>query len=79
MAPALVNDGNIVNVDEDRKLVVDLEGKKTASATLNRSLLRDPPLVVSSKGNFVELDNGQQVFDASGGPAVCCLGHGNER
>jgi adenosylmethionine-8-amino-7-oxononanoate aminotransferase len=34
--------------------------------------------VVSAKGNYIELSNGQTVFDATGGAAVSCHGHGNE-
>lgn len=37
-----------------------------------------PPLdVVASAGNILTLSNGQEVFDATGGAAVACLGHGN--
>ena len=34
--------------------------------------------VVSARGNYIELSNGQRVFDATGGAAVACHGHGNQ-
>ena len=34
---------------------------------------------MAAKGNYLSLSNGQQILDATGGAAVSCLGHGNER
>jgi adenosylmethionine-8-amino-7-oxononanoate aminotransferase len=45
---------------------------------LDRDLNTAPYEVVNAKGNYIKLDNGQEIFDASGGAAVACLGHGNE-
>lgn len=40
--------------------------------------LNEPPLeVIRSGGNYLHLSNGQMIFDATGGAAVACLGHGN--
>jgi len=36
------------------------------------------PKVISAKGLYLTLENGQVILDATGGPAVACLGHGNE-
>ena len=74
MAPAIIaNDGNGVY---DNKA----DGKTPVkSAVLHRSLHIEPYRVVGSKGNYLHLDNGQKIFDATTGAAVACLGHGNER
>ncbi len=45
---------------------------------LDRNLNTAPHYVVNSNGNYIELDDGRQMFDASGGAAVACLGHRNE-
>lgn len=49
------------------------------SAVLHRSLHHEPLRAISSQGNYLYLNNGQKVFDATGGAAVACLGSGNER
>jgi hypothetical protein len=53
--------------------------QQQTSAVLHRSLHHDPLQAVSAKGNYLYLNNGQKIFDATGGAAVACLGHGNER
>ncbi|KAK4550463.1 hypothetical protein LTR36_000042 [Oleoguttula mirabilis] len=52
---------------------------QTKSAVLHRSLKHDPLRVVSAEGHYLRLSNGQNIFDATGGAAVACLGHGNKR
>ena len=49
------------------------------SAVLNRDLHKDPYRVVEASGLYLILSDGRRVIDASGGAAVCCIGHGNER
>jgi adenosylmethionine-8-amino-7-oxononanoate aminotransferase len=39
---------------------------------------RPNPRVVSAKGLYLTLEDGQVILDATGGPAVACLGHGNQ-
>ena len=56
-----------------------VNGKTTSYAVLHRSLHHKPLHVLSAKGNYLYLDNGQKILDATGGAAVSCLGHGNER
>lgn len=56
-----------------------VNGKTTKSAVLHRSLHHKPLHVVSAKGNHLYLDNGQEILDATGGAAVSCLGHANQR
>lgn len=45
---------------------------------LDRDLNTAPHYVMNAKGNYIQLDNGQMIFDATGGAAVACVGHGNE-
>lgn len=45
---------------------------------MDRDLNTAPHEVTNSRGNYIELNNGQKIFDATGGAAVSCLGHGDE-
>jgi adenosylmethionine-8-amino-7-oxononanoate aminotransferase len=45
---------------------------------MDRDLNTAPHEVTNARGNYIHLDNGQMIFDATGGAAVACLGHGNE-
>lgn len=56
-----------------------LNGTSTKSSVLHRSLHHKPLRVVSAQANYLYLNNGQKIFDATGGAAVACLGSGNER
>ena len=60
-------------------MVHSKNGITSQSSVLHRSLHKDPHTVVAAQGNFLTLSNGQKIFDATGGAAVSCLGHGNER
>lgn len=53
--------------------------KPSKSAVLHRTLHHDPHRVIASQGHFLQLSNGQEIFDATGGAAVACLGHGDAR
>jgi 4-aminobutyrate aminotransferase-like enzyme len=76
----LMNDGNVVaNMSTPFKGHQHHEPTKGASAVLHRSLLQDPLHVISAKGHYLQLSNGQKIFDATGGAAVACIGHGDER
>ncbi|KAK5128958.1 hypothetical protein LTR85_000291 [Meristemomyces frigidus] len=83
-AVAIVNDGNVTIEQSNRS---PQSGHRTEgpvesrekSAVLHRSLSHDPFRVVSGEGNYLRLSNGQNIFDATGGAAVACLGHGNKR
>ncbi|KAI9721582.1 MAG: hypothetical protein M1828_005072 [Chrysothrix sp. TS-e1954] len=55
------------------------EASTGRSMLLHRSLHEPPLHVVGAKGNYLELDSGRRIFDSTGGAAVACLGHGNER
>ena len=81
----LFNDGNVVDEAGLHKATSRRLSNKTEdnarkqSAVLHRSLHADPLRVRSAKGNLLYLSNGQKIFDATGGAAVACLGHGDER
>lgn len=47
------------------------------SAVLHRTLKETVLKILSANGIYFNLDNGQKVLDATGGPAVACLGHNN--
>lgn len=47
------------------------------SAVLHRDIHTTPKKAVGGEGNYVFLDDGQKIFDATGGAAVSCLGHAN--
>lgn len=44
------------------------------SAVLHRHLRRDFLSVERGEGNYLILEDGRKIFDASGGAAVACLG-----
>ncbi|KAI2635998.1 exocyst complex protein exo70 [Xylaria nigripes] len=51
----------------------------STSAVLHRSLRAEFPRIVGGDGNYLILEDGRRVFDASGGAAVSCIGHGDTR
>lgn len=81
MAPSIliVNDGNIVDAVEDVPLSKGIDAPASKSLVLHRSLHSDPLHVIAAQGHYLHLSNGQKIFDASGGAAVACLGHGEVR
>ena len=54
----------------------DLSRKKPPKATslLHRTPWR-PPVGVSAKGIYIDLDDGRRLIDAVGGAAVACIGY----
>ncbi len=70
---AIVNDGNVVFNPKSNGIV------SSQSALLHRNIKDEPRTVTFARGNYLTLDNGQRIFDATGGAAVACLGHGNKR
>ena len=70
---AIVSDGNVVFQPKSDAIVYP------QSALLHRSIKEKPRTVTSAQGNYLTLDNGERILDATGGAAVACLGHGNQR
>ncbi|KAI5921679.1 exocyst complex protein exo70 [Camillea tinctor] len=54
-------------------------GENTTSAVLHRTLHREFPRIASGSGHYLTLEDGRKIFDASGGAAVACIGHGDAR
>lgn len=51
----------------------------TISSVLHASLATSPPKIVSAKGNYLKTSDGRNIFDATGGAAVACIGHNHPR
>src|ERR1700737_3585086 len=49
------------------------------SSVLHRSLHEKPIEVISTKGQYITLTTGENIFDACGGAAVSCIGHSDTR
>ncbi|MCJ1377628.1 hypothetical protein MMC17_000723 [Xylographa soralifera] len=87
MAPSLLlpNDGNLI-VKPDLPSTTDSTPQtkgsipaniSPSSAVLHRDLHHAPLKVVAAKGNYLTLEDGRQIFDATCGAAVACIGHGD--
>ncbi len=37
-----------------------------------------PRKAIGGKGSYIFLEDGTRIFDSTGGPAVSCLGHGDD-
>ncbi|KAF2461938.1 pyridoxal phosphate-dependent transferase [Lineolata rhizophorae] len=72
MSPAALIEKAVESKDTNGSIV-------KGSAVLHRHLHYQPHRVVRASGSNLWLDNGQKVFDSTGGAAVACLGHCNER
>ncbi|KAB5555024.1 pyridoxal phosphate-dependent transferase [Coniochaeta sp. 2T2.1] len=53
--------------------------KQESSAVLHRHLDHQFLPLQRASGNYLFTEHGQKLFDGSGGPAVACIGWGNER
>ncbi|KAI9893299.1 MAG: hypothetical protein M1814_000428 [Vezdaea aestivalis] len=49
------------------------------SCVFHRDVAHIPQTVIHGDGLYLTLESGQVILDATGGAAVACLGHGNER
>jgi adenosylmethionine-8-amino-7-oxononanoate aminotransferase len=49
------------------------------SAVLHRDTRFIPKKAVGGKGSYLFLEDGTKFLDSTGGAAVSCLGHGNEK
>jgi adenosylmethionine-8-amino-7-oxononanoate aminotransferase len=56
----------------------NVSGPAPDSYLMDRDLNTAPYEVTNAEGNYIYLNNGQAIFDATGGAAVACLGHGNQ-
>jgi 4-aminobutyrate aminotransferase-like enzyme len=85
MAPAIqamLNNRQLPHEIQNRVLVKRAElgiPSPPESGLMHRDLRHQPLNVVKAQGNWICLSDGRQILDATGGAAVSCLGHGNER
>jgi adenosylmethionine-8-amino-7-oxononanoate aminotransferase len=49
------------------------------SRVLHRTTTFQPDVAVEGRGHYLVLADGREIFDASGGAAVACIGHGDAR
>lgn len=54
-----------------------LSDAHSSSYILHPNIHQANPKVISARGNYITLESGQRILDATGGPAVACIGHGN--
>lgn len=57
----------------------DQDTVETESVVLRRHLHHRLLPLARAKGNILVLQGGGKIFDASGGAAVACIGHGDSR
>ncbi|KAK5267126.1 hypothetical protein LTR99_005913 [Exophiala xenobiotica] len=50
-----------------------------ASSILHAKLERKPATITASKGNYLYTSDGDEIFDATCGAAVACIGHNDHR
>jgi 4-aminobutyrate aminotransferase-like enzyme len=55
------------------------KGFKQTEFLLDRNLHKSFPIVMGGSGNYLYLEDGRTVFDATSGAAVSCVGHGHKR
>lgn len=58
---------------------IDTQSLPSQSSVLYANLGNKPPRIVGAQGNYLKTDAGINIFDASGGAAVACIGHNNAR
>jgi len=77
ISTALSNGNGVVSHDAIRSR----NGTKFHPRTpiLQRHIHHKPINVVSAYGNYLHLDDGRRILDATGGAAVVAIGHGNVR
>lgn len=61
-------------VKETSSIIVE---QRPISKILHSNIRNPGPQVVSAQGIYLTLENGRKILDATGGPGVVCIGHGN--
>jgi adenosylmethionine-8-amino-7-oxononanoate aminotransferase len=65
--------------EDNRAAKVTITNGSDQSAVLYSRLDDPPPKAISSKGCWITTEDGLEIFDASSGAAVACLGHNDSR
>jgi adenosylmethionine-8-amino-7-oxononanoate aminotransferase len=68
---------NSKTTDDETTLLPARVTVKPEPALLHRSLTSLPHNVISARGSYLTLDNGDEILDACSGAAVAIIGHGN--
>lgn len=50
-----------------------------STAVLHRTTHSIPKKAIGARGSYIFLEDGQKFLDSTGGAAVSCVGHGDER
>lgn len=72
----------MVNTSNSHQLYYDIVPdniEASSSGVLHRDTRFIPKKAVGGKGCYLFLEDGQKVLDSTGGAAVSCLGHGNDK
>jgi adenosylmethionine-8-amino-7-oxononanoate aminotransferase len=72
-------DREVANVKITNGVHSNAAGKDDISSILHQQISKRPSKIISGKGNYLISDTGLEIFDASCGAAVACIGHGNPR
>lgn len=77
MAPSATSPGVVSQLSMAKDVKDGASGADGRRCLIDRSLNEIPYEVIGSKGNYLHMSSGNKIFDATGGAAVACLGHGN--
>ncbi|KFY71117.1 hypothetical protein V499_08677 [Pseudogymnoascus sp. VKM F-103] len=77
MAPSATSPGVVSKPNMAKDVKDGANGTEAPRCLIDRSLIEVPFEVIGSKGNYLHMSSGSKIFDATGGAAVACLGHGN--
>lgn len=77
MAPSATSPGVASQFNMPKDVKDGANGTQAGRCLIDRSLNELPVEVIGSKGNYLHMSSGHNIFDATGGAAVACLGHGN--
>jgi adenosylmethionine-8-amino-7-oxononanoate aminotransferase len=74
----IVDEEGAVNV-MSRGNSMTVKGVEESRVIHHGHISKQPPKIVSGKGNYLVTDTGVKIFDATCGAAVSCIGHQNAR
>lgn len=77
MAPSATSPGVVSKLNMAKDVKDGASAADGRRCLIDRSLNEIPYEVVGSKGNYLHMSSGHKIFDATGGAAVACVGHGN--
>lgn len=71
------------NVTQSHKVnnmsTISTDQQPSHSSVLHSTLTAKPPKIVGAQGHWFQTSDGYSIFDASGGAAVSCIGHGHPK